>query len=548
MPLSQISGWEPILTSISPIAANGLRRGRGENMTLSARIIGIGGRRQGCGEKGFRKGGRRGLILTAAHAADQQKLRADIIARGRVLLAEGASDSMAAHVMGEVVIGRPSVSGGISELVTLLNNLNLSESVEIFMLGENDQDADGHWPGRDQASEAATKLASALAHHCAVRAIMPPVGIKDLRAAWQAGIGNWEDFTRQSTILEIETLQVPETHDMLRIPCGCHADYCSCPDSCVQENRNLVRTNRDKATIPQYIRNQSAKYATNPWDCPSAFGVAGQIHHSPALIPAVCRKRDCPVCGPRWRQVTFERFAHHIDQHDGELFTDWIPDVDWPATLKAMRRVAKAKGIPLKFVAIRDEEDSLTVISSVPPTRFAQVANKIAAIEALQRAVDEADSDPRPVTACRSWGKIDTDPEPEEKAQRVPGGATPTAFRETLKAWGTESVDRGSVIRCAVDNLFLDKATGKTDGVMQADFWREAELYTVCGPDAAAEFRELAVVRRRRDGKPPTAATCCHPPDQIRESPPTFDGYVNRQCCECGASLPCRKQEKDTIT
>jgi hypothetical protein len=326
--------------------------------------------------------------------------------------------------------------------------------------------------------------------------------------------------------------------DGTRIPCGYLADCCSCPDSCVQRER-VVRTNRDKATIPQYIRKQSAKYSTNPWDCPSAFGVAGQIRHSPALIPAVCRKRDCPVCGPRWRQVTFERFAYHIDRHNGELFADCVPDVDWQATLKTMRRKSKASGTPLTFVAIRDEEGMLTVISSVAPSPYATPIDKTAAVETLQRAVDAADPAPRPFSACRAWGKIDTHPGPEDKAQRVPGGASPAAFAATLGAWGAEAVtDRGAVHRCSVDNLFLDPSTGQTDGVARADFWREAELYTACGPDAAAEFRERAAKRRRPrcDDEPPAVATCQHPPGHIHdwEDTPTGDGWKRRTCTSCG--------------
>lgn len=188
--------------------------------------------------------------------------------------------------------------------------------------------------------------------------------------------------------------------------------------------------------------------------------------------------------------------------------------------------------MPLKFVAVRDEEDCLTLISSVASSPYAKQIDKMAAIETLQRAVDAADLAPRPVSCCRSWGRIDSDSGPEEKAQRVPGGATPTAFRETLKAWGADAVDRGSVIRCAVDNLFLDKATGQTDGEMQADFWREAELYTACGPEAAVEFRKRVAKRRQssRVERPPGAADCFH--DWVDTN--NGDGRTKRTCRLCG--------------
>ncbi len=354
------------------------------------------------------------------------------------------------------------------------------------------------WTGDASAypsrSEADFALASRLAFWCGpdagrIERLMLQSGLA--RPKWDRH-GGYLALTIANALKDRTEFYSP---DRKGIPCGYLADCCSCPDSCVQCER-VVRTNRDKATIPQYIRKQSARYSTNPWDCPGAFGVAGQIRHSPALIPAVCRKRDCPVCGPRWSQVTFERFGYHIDQHAGPLFTDCIPDVDWQATLKAMRRESKASGTPLTFVAIRDEEGMLTVISSVAPSPYATPIDKTAAVETLQRAVDAADPAPRPFSACRAWGKIDTDPESEDKAQRVPGGASPAAFAATLGAWGAEAVtDRGAVHRCSVDNLFLDPSTGQTDGVARADFGARRNCTRL-----AAQTRLLNFENEQRSG------------------------------------------------
>ncbi len=278
-------------------------------------------------------------------------------------------------------------------------------------------------------------------------------------------------------------------------PCGLFAFAPLCPLSSVQE-QTTVRAIRDKEALLQTIRRVSAKYSTSPWDCPHSFGVAGCRRNSPALLPATCRKRDCPVCGPHWRKVTFERFAHHIAQHSGPLFTDCIPDLDWAATLKTMRRGAKADGQELRFVAVRDPEGLMMVIASVAPSPFARQVDQLEAVQVLERAVDGADTAPRPVSACRAWGRIDAVFDPDEKIERVPGGATPTAFRETLREWGAEAVGRGSVIRCGIANLFVDPDTGQFDFMAQADFWREAELYTDCGSAAAADFRQQAAKRR----------------------------------------------------
>ena len=304
------------------------------------------------------------------------------------------------------------------------------------------------------------------------------------------------------------------------------AGDCSCPNYsllCEEE----VRRNRDNATLLQGFCKVSEKYRSNPWDCPYCFGVAGELRGSPALIPAPCGKRSCPVCGPHWRQVSFRRFGTHICNHTGTLFVDRVADWEWQSVLKGMRREAKARGVALRFVAIRDEDSNMTVIASVPPTEYGKEADKAAAIRALEKAVDEATIEPRAYSACRPWGKIEEEPEAKEKAVRVPGGASRAAFSATVKAWGAETVDdRAVVIKCSVDGLFLDKTTGETDAALRADFWREAEILDACGPVAAAEFHKS----RRRGSSP--AADCQH---EYNEWPdPNRPGWLVTTCRGCG--------------
>jgi hypothetical protein len=434
-----------------------------------------------------RNRGRRGLIY--ADGWRQQATDA-----GFVLLPEGGSDIAACIAMGLPAVGRPFNTGGVHLLAALL--ADLSAAVRIIVIGERDEH-DGRWPGRDGALSTAESLTKRLGRP--VEATFVPDEAKDTRAwfiaqqpvlddqAWLRNLGRW--FV--SGLVPIDSVKTGS-------PCGLVADRLACPDSHALPE-HTVRRNRDNAILPQYIRNASAKYDNNPWDCPRCFGVAGEFRQSPALSPACCRKRDCPVCGPRWRQVTFERFAYHIDQHDGSVFVDCVDDVEWPAILKAMRREAMARGMPLRFVTVRDNEEYLTVISSVPPTRFAQGSDKAAAVDALQKAVDTADMGPRSFSACRAWGKVDFEAEPEEKPKRVPGGCSQKAFAETLRAWKAEPLGNKSfIIKCNVAGLFRDRATGETDAAMRADFWREAELYDFSGPAAAAEFRELAATKRRQ--------------------------------------------------
>jgi len=245
------------------------------------------------------------------------------------------------------------------------------------------------------------------------------------------------------------------------------------------------------------------------------------------------------VCGAYWRLRTYDRFGFHLPAHDGQLYTDTVSAWDWGATLKDMRRRAKKLGVPFRFVAIRCKEgDILTVIASVPvlPT-VAHPVELTQALDVLERALDDADFGPRPVSACRAWGPL----EREKEVERVPGGCSPGAFRATVKAWGAEVKAKQDGRIMKPDRAGMFKGTdGKLDAMAQADFWREAELRDCVGTTAADEFHGRTAEKRKRIQAPPIGSICSHPVDQVTETP-TFDGYLNRQCRQCGEWLPCRK-------
>jgi len=488
--------------------------------TATGEVCGIGTRRRGTGDKRFRVGGRRGIILSTVHATVLAKLRSDIIARGRVVLPEGFTDGVAVHATGEVAIGRPSVSGGIQEIATLLGSLNLPETVSIILLGENDQAADGTWPGRDQAEEAARKLAGLLGRPVAV--LMPPGGVKDVREAWRAEVRTWGEYARNATTL--------------LSPCQEVADRCSCVDSPVVSG-SLLPAKRHNATIPQPVRE---RFASNPSDCPEVFWTGGQTNGSPALIAATCGKRSCPVCGAYWKLKTFKRFHHHLTDHDGQLYHGEVSDFDWRAVAAGMRRQAKKTGIPFRYLAIRQaaDETTLVVIASVPVGAVALPVEVSAALDLLADAIDGAAVGPRPVQGCRVWGRLPK----EVEVERVPGGASPSAFRATAKARGSGTETGGRFILCDRPGLLLDE-TGQVDIHAREDFWYEAWLRDNPGNDNPDEFhRRAAECRERlRRKPPPAAATCQH--DQVAETP-TFDGYVNRRCRACGEWLPCRRADR----
>ena len=298
------------------------------------------------------------------------------------------------------------------------------------------------------------------------------------------------------------------------IPCGLVADCLHCGDSCVLPE-DTVRDNRHKTNNPQTIRNQSAnytqksewtisrrirdKYQSDAWTCPRCFGVAGRADGSPALGAATCRKRSCVVCGQYWKLKTFDRFGFHLHNHDGQLYGDTIYDSDWKAALEGMRRRARKLDVPLRFVTIRDKDDSLVVLASVPIR--GDVAHPLElpeALEILEGAIDEANPGPRPINACRAWGRLPD----ERQVERVPGGCSPASFRATLLAWKVQSVSSGRFLLCDRPGLFLD-SDGKLDEQLQCDFWREAETRDFAGPVEADATRErLAEERKRRKSLP----------------------------------------------
>jgi hypothetical protein len=109
------------------------------------------------------KGGKEGLFIPAA------------LDGGRLLIAEGPTDTAALLDLGFSAVGRPSCAGGVRLLVELVKRLAVPEMVIV---------ADSDPPGQRGANNLAAVL---LAYCCAVRIIRPPDGIKDARGWKRAG-------------------------------------------------------------------------------------------------------------------------------------------------------------------------------------------------------------------------------------------------------------------------------------------------------------------------------------------------------------------------
>jgi hypothetical protein len=226
----------------------------------------------------------------------------------------------------------------------------------------------------------------------------------------------------------------------------------------------------------------------------------------------------------------YDRFGFHLTSLDGQIYHDVIPDWDWKAVLEDMRRRAKKLGVPLRFVTIRDESDNLTCFASV--SIRADVARPVdlpAALDLLENAIDEIGDVPRPVNACRAWGKLPV----EKQVERVPGGCCPSAFRETLKAWKAKAVGSERFIMCDRPGLFLD-SDGKLDELLQCDFWRECGIRSDYGGKAADEERARLAAERERRQQGPTIdpVNCFH---DFQERPdPERPGWLKTSCLLCG--------------
>ena len=134
----------------------------------SGLIIGV-VRRFEDGKKMCAKGSRRGLTYSDNWSDGT----------GPILCVEGQSDVAAGLTMGLAVIGRPSNSGGIAMLASLLAQ---HRDRRVVILGERDKKEDGQFPGLDGARRVVQGLAKR-----GIRAVcmLPPVGSKDLREYWR---------------------------------------------------------------------------------------------------------------------------------------------------------------------------------------------------------------------------------------------------------------------------------------------------------------------------------------------------------------------------
>jgi hypothetical protein len=120
-------------------------------------------------------GAKRGLIISSTLPARPDP----------VMLVEGPSDVAACETLGLASVGRPSNAAGGALIAQLLARR------EVLVVGENDQNSAGTWPGRDGAEKLARYLTATW--NRAVRWALPPEDHKDVRAYLQHLVANGLD-------------------------------------------------------------------------------------------------------------------------------------------------------------------------------------------------------------------------------------------------------------------------------------------------------------------------------------------------------------------
>lgn len=168
---------------------------------------------------------------------------------GTVVVVEGMSDVAAAASIGLTGIGRPSNLSGLDIAAELVRGR------PVVVVGENDLKPDGKWPGREGMVAA---FQSVCKKTFSVKMVLPPSGVKDLRA-WIVTNGltrdQFDEYVEKHGIEKVDNV-LPNAHPT------------TVAKACVEDThyvnkRHLMRRWRDS----WYLYNQGqGRYLTMP-DC-----------------------------------------------------------------------------------------------------------------------------------------------------------------------------------------------------------------------------------------------------------------------------------------
>jgi replicative DNA helicase len=162
-------------------------------------VLGI-NRRFRDGRKKIMKGGHHGIIVPVCWKEME----------GPIFVVEGPSDVLAMAALGLSALGRPFNTGGVYYLAEVLKNTDR----QIVVVGENDEKANGQWPGKDGAKKTAEQLAQKLKRR--ILWTLPPDSAKDVRA-WagaknlpvdgEGTMDDWHDAGEQLAVALVETAE-----------------------------------------------------------------------------------------------------------------------------------------------------------------------------------------------------------------------------------------------------------------------------------------------------------------------------------------------------
>lgn len=267
-------------------------------------VIGL-QRRFDDGSKRHVRGSRRGLTFSLDTFGRLQHAY-------RVLIVEGASDTAAGLSIirdsQNIVIGRPSNTGGVAMLAELL--ADVPDEAEIIVIGERDEKPDGTWPGRDGAISTARRLAEQLGR--GVSWSMPPGEAKDTRD-WLTHYRG-DNLARESAFFSGLYPQEVEV----------------CSRSSIEE----IPAYRATGTAPPILPIFSG------FDCRRATVVIQRNRHDEhdhRGVVTACRSRSCSVCRKTWED-RHRLWYEWLFRRAGRI---WLAETDrqtWKTTYRRIRR------------------------------------------------------------------------------------------------------------------------------------------------------------------------------------------------------------------
>ena len=325
-----------------------------------------------------------------------------------VYVPEGASDTLTLIAMGLNAVGRPNDRAGVDNLIALFRRLPASRRIAI--VAENDQNADGRWPGREGAEIIARRLAEALDR--VVYVVLPPVGVKDVRefarrsggVLWAAIGAEWVDHSEASAVAFH-----PDRGQVTEITV---AGASPVPPSRLDGYRAADSLPESMAAA----LNGTATTATTentPKRCERRRGVLlrNDALRTSRLCWFDCQRLNCPHCAPRKKQQYIATVSEHLtiygDKTSPTVVSFWCDYEDWTVI------AARLRGAHANYFRLDTSDGRYLVIATDKPastkiTAFDEIATDDA-IRKLSSAIEQIpEVYEKMLTTSREWKLVGT--------------------------------------------------------------------------------------------------------------------------------------------